>query len=222
MAKIEKKRKSCKDVYKSFLVEDAYYDGDYEIPVLREINNVNPKNLVLYSDRNKNPNKEDWICFYEDDYKINSFWNNPRKYLNILSKYGGIITPDYSLYRDMPLSMQIWNIFRSRALGYFMQSNGGKVVPNIRFSDERTYDISCAGVEKNSTIALSTHGLMKIKKEKEIFKKGLDYVIRKLTPKTLIIYGTTPDDIFEQYKTQGIEILSFESKISKIHKMEAN
>ena len=46
-----------------------------------------------------------------------------RKYLNILSKYGGVITPDYSLYRDMPLSMQIWNIFRSRALGSYLQSN---------------------------------------------------------------------------------------------------
>ena len=103
-----------------------------------------------------------------------------------------------------------------------MQSNGVKVVPNVRFSDERTYDVSCAGVEKNSTIALSTHGLMKIKKEKEIFKKGLDYVIRKLTPKTLIIYGTTPDDIFDQYKSQGIEILSYESKISKIHKREVH
>lgn len=130
--------------------------------------------------------------------------------------------PDYSLYRDMPLSMQIWNIFRSRALGYYLQSNGIKVVPNVRFSDERTYDIACAGVKKNSTIALSTYGLMKIKKEKEIFKKGLDYVIRKLTPKTLIIYGTTPYDIFGKYKLQGIEILSYESKISKIHKMEVN
>lgn len=222
MAKIEKNRKSCKDVYKSFLVEDAYFDGDYEIPVLKGINNVNPKNLILYSDRNKNPNKEAWVCFYEDDYKINSFWNAPRKCLNILSKYGGVITPDYSLYRDMPLSMQIWNIFRSRALGSYLQSNGIKVVPNVRFSDERTYDIACAEIKKNSTIALSTHGLMKIKKEKEIFKKGLDYVIRKLTPKTLIIYGTTPYDVFEKYKLQGIEILSYESKISKIHKMEAN
>ena len=48
-----------------------------------------------------------------------------------------------------------------------MQSNRVKVVPNVRFSDERTYDIAW---KKNSTIALSTHGLMKIKKE--IFKKG--------------------------------------------------
>ncbi len=222
MAKFEKNRKSCKDVYKSFLVEDACFDGDYEIPILKGINNVIPKNLVLYSDRNVNPNKEDWICFYEDDYKIHSLWNNPKKYLSILSKYGGIITPDFSLYRDMPLSMQIWNIFRSRALGYFLQSKGIKVVPNIRFSDNRTYDIACAGVAKSSTIALSTHGLVKIKKEKEVFKKGLHYIIKKLTPKTIIIYGTAPNDVFEQYKLQGIEILSYESKISKIHKKEIN
>lgn len=51
---------------------------------------------------------------------------------------------DYSLYRDMPLSMQIWNVFRSRALGYYMQSNVVKVVPKVRFSYERTYNVSCA------------------------------------------------------------------------------
>lgn len=41
--------------------------------------------------------------------------------------------PDYSLYRDMPLSMQIWDVFRSRALGYFMKFNGEKVVQSVRF-----------------------------------------------------------------------------------------
>ena len=217
MAKIEKDRKSCKDVYKSFLVEDAFYDGIYEIPRISGINDVNPKNLILYSDRNLNPNKEDWICFYEDDYKINSFWNRPKRYLNILSKYGGIITPDYSLYRDMPLAIQIWNTYRSRALGYFLQNNGIKVIPNVRFSDERTYDIACSGIDKNSTIALSTHGLMKISREKELFKYGLEHVINKLTPKTIIVYGTTPEDVFGIYKEQGITILSYKSKISKIY-----
>lgn len=217
MAKIEKDRKSCKDVYKSFLVEDAFYDGIYEIPRISGINDVNPKNLILYSDRNLNPNKEDWICFYEDDYKINSFWNRPKRYLNVLSKYGGIITPDYSLYRDMPLAIQIWNTYRSRALGYFLQNNGIKVIPNVRFSDERTYDIACSGIDKNSTIALSTHGLMKISREKELFKYGLEHVINKLTPKTIIVYGTTPEDVFGIYKEQGITILSYKSKISKIY-----
>lgn len=208
---------TCKDVYKSYLVENAFYDGKYEIPKINGINNVNPRNLILYSDRNSSISKEDFICFYEDDYKINFLWNNPKKYIAILSKYGGVITPDYSLYRDMPLAMQIWNIYRSRALGYFLQYNGIKVIPNVRFSDERTYDIACFGIEKNSTIALGTHGLMKIKKEKELFKVGLDYIINKLTPKTIIVYGTTPEEVFGKYKERGIKILSYRSKISRIH-----
>lgn len=113
--------------------------------------------------------------------------------------------------------MQMWNIYRSRALGYWLQNNGIRVIPNIRFSDERTYDIACAGIDKRSTIALSTHGLMKIKKEKEIFKAGLEYIIDKLTPKTMIVYGTTPEDVFGKYKERGIKILSYESKISQVH-----
>lgn len=117
----------------------------------------------------------------------------------------------------MPLAMQIWNIYRSRALGYFLQYNGIKLIPNVRFSDERTYDIACFGIEKNSTIALGTHGLMKIKKEKELFKVGLDYIINKLTPKIIIVYGTTPEEVFGKYKERGIKILSYRSKISRIH-----
>lgn len=217
MAKIEKDRKSCKDVYKSYLVEDAYFDGLYEIPTIKGMKDIEFNNLVLFSDRNINPQKEDIICFYEDDYKINSFWNSPKKYISILSQYGGVITPDFSLYRDMPLIMQMWNIYRSRALGYWLQNNGIRVIPNIRFSDERTYDIACAGIDKRSIIALSTHGLMKIKKEKEIFIAGLEYIIDKLTPKTMIVYGTTPEDVFGKYKERGIKILPYESKISQVH-----
>lgn len=58
---------------------------------------------------------------------------------------------------------------------------------------------------------------MKIKKEKELFKIGLKHVITKLTPKTIIVYGTTPEDVFGIYKDQDIKIISFKSKISQIH-----
>lgn len=218
MSKINNTRPSCKDVYKAFLVENAYFDSVYEIPMLSPVQSEIPHHLVLYSDKNLNPNTDSWICFYEDDYKINSFWNNPKKYLRILSQYGGVITPDYSLYRDMPFIMQIWNIYRSRALGVWLQDNGIKVIPNVRFGDERTFEVACSGIEKGSTISLSTHGLMKITQEKDLFKKGLAYIVNRLTPKTIIVYGTTPKDVFEPYRSKGIQIIGFESKISQVHK----
>lgn len=33
----------------------------------------------------------------------------------------------------------------------------------------------------------------------------------------MIVYGTTPEDVFGKYKERGIKILSYESKISQVH-----
>ncbi len=48
-------------------------------------------------------------------------WTTPNKYLPIIKKFRGVITPDFSVYRDMPLVMQQWNIYRSRAIGHWLQ-----------------------------------------------------------------------------------------------------
>lgn len=63
-----------------------------------------------------------------------------------------------ALYRDMPLVMQLWNIYRSRAIGSWLQENEIKVIVNMRWGDERTYRISCEGVTRKCTIAVGTNG----------------------------------------------------------------
>ena len=83
------------------------------------------------------------------DVTFERIWNTPNKYLPIIKKFKGVITPDFSVYRDMPLVMQQWNIYRSRAIGHWLQENGVSVIPDIRFGDERTYEASCAGIQKH-------------------------------------------------------------------------
>ena len=128
----------------------------------------------------------------------------------ILRKYKGVITPDFSLYRDMPLVMQQWNTYRSRAIGHWLQDNGIPTIANVRWGDERTYDLCCAGVTENSTIAIGSHGCIKLLQERPYFINGLDNAVRKLRPKFIIVYGTAPDYIFDKYRKQGIEILQFD------------
>lgn len=210
-----KDRAGCVDVFKSFLYERANYAGKYEIPIIPSLNNIEKPKRIVKAKYDKKYDK--WIAFYEDDVKFECFWNNPKRYLNILSRAEGIICPDFSLYRDMPLNMQIWNINRSRILGHWLSKKGFKVVPNVRWSDERTYKIACAGIKKGSTIAISTHGSMKIKNEKELFKRGLEYVISHIEPKQIIVYGTAPEEVFRKYKLRGIEIFSYKSEISNYH-----
>ena len=210
-------RRGCKDVFHAFLVQNAEFDGKLEIPCIAPEKFV-PHKLIPFSKALSGEKKDCWVHFYEDDVKFERIWNRPGTYLAMLKRYQGVISPDFSLYRDMPLVMQQWNTYRGRAIGHWLQENGVPVIPNIRFGDERTFEFCCAGVEKGSTIAIGSHSCMKLLKEREYFKQGLDFVMDRLKPGTVIIYGSAPDEIFSPYKQQGIEILQFDSETALAHK----
>ena len=161
------------------------------------------------------------IPFYEDDGSFERIWSKPRVYLPILSLFAGVITPDFSLYRDMPLVMQQWNTYRGRAIGHWLQENGIAVIPNIRFSDERSYAFCCAGVECGSTVAVGSHGCIRLKIEREYFRRGIEFVSQKLHPQTVIVYGAAPDDVFQPMLEQGTRILQFDSEFSASRKAMA-
>lgn len=214
-------RAGCKDVFRAFLVKNAHYEGNLEIPCINAEQKL-PSKLVPFSKAISRKDYDAWVHFYEDDASFERLWNHPNKYLPILKKYNGIITPDFSVYRDMPLVMQQWNIYRSRALGHWLQDNGIPVIVNVRWGDERTYDLSCTGVPINSTIAIGSHGCIKLLRERRCFEQGLDYVVGKLHPKTIIVYGTAPEIIFSKYVKTGIELLQFDSDYMITHKKAVN
>jgi hypothetical protein len=145
-----------------------------------------------------------------------------KKYLPILQRYDGVISPDFSLYRDMPLVMQAWNTYRNRAIAHWLQENSVPVIPNIRWGDERSFSFCCDGIEIGSTIAVGSHGCIKLKNEREYFLHGLDFVIHKLHPKEIIVYGAAPKTIFDKYKAMGIIIHQFDSSYSIAHQKEVN
>lgn len=206
MAKVNRQRGGCVDVFHASILESAKYDGEYEFPVIRE-EHIVPRRLLPFSKAMQE--KEDfrqWVCFYEDDFLFERIWNNPKRYVARLSKFEGVITPDFSVYYDMPLSMQIWNMFRSRAIGAWLQSQGIRVIPNIRFGDERTFDCCCDGISRHSVISIGTHGCLKVKKYRGTLEKGIAYVAKKLEPETMVLYGSAPGNI-ANLKNDGINVV---------------
>lgn len=216
MSLVNKYRKSCKDVFNAFLVKNAEYDGKDEIPFINGSQDI-PNKLLVFSKCISSKDYNQWVMFYEDDAMFERIWNNPEKYLETLKKYKGVISPDFSLYRDMPLVMQKWNTYRNRAIGHWLEENGIKVIPNIRFGDERSFEFCIDGIRKNSIISIGTHGLIKVKEDRDYLKKGLEYVVAKINPPIIVVYGKAPDDIFSEYKEKGIRILQFESEFSITH-----
>jgi|LSQX01.2.fsa_nt_gb hypothetical protein len=217
MSLINSQRKGYRDVFNSFLVSLAYYAGTFEFPIIQPTYWI-PNRLIAFSKAVSNTDYDQWIHFYEDDYRFERIWRNPRQYLNVLKRYNGVILPDFSLYRDMPLVMQLWNIYRSRAIGFWLQLNGIKVIVNIRFADKRTYRYCCDGVAKHCVIALGTHGTLKNKEDRRYFCEGLAAVIKRLEPAAIVVYGSAPEDIFGPYKKAGIKIIQFPSDYSISHK----
>ncbi len=47
------------------------------------------------------------VHFFLDDYRFEAVWSRPKKALQALQPYRTLLTPDFSLYVDFPLSLQI-------------------------------------------------------------------------------------------------------------------
>ena len=215
MTASEKNRKS--DVFKPGFVKDACFSPKYEFPILKQTAHK-PNQAIPFDKAARSTCFDRWLHFYIHDERFECVWNNPKQYLNLLKRFAGVITPDFSLYRDLPLAMQIWNTYRNRAIAYWLQSNGVDIIPNIRWGDERSYAFAFEGIAQGGTVAVSTNGCIKDKIDRYYFSKGLEQMVKSLQPNTIINYSYTPDDIFEPYRKQGIEIIQIENYALTVRK----
>lgn len=129
------------------------------------------------------------LHFFVDDYQFERLWRSPEKYLELLKRFECVLTPDFSLYMDMPLPMQRWNEYRRRALGCWWQRQGLRVVPTLSWSDERSYGFCFGGLPKRSTVAVSTVGVKRDEAALETWRAGMAEAMRRLRPARVLLYG---------------------------------
>ena len=112
MAKIKTK---IDDGFNPELVETAFFDGELEIPIVKDTNPPLPTKVIPFSQRNKSTNYDEYIVFYENDLEFGDVLVNPDAYIEEFKKFKGIISLDNSVYIDSPLIVQIGNVYKSRA-----------------------------------------------------------------------------------------------------------
>lgn len=209
------------DSFHAYLVKDAVFDGEWEIPRIESNVVAVPQNLVPFTKISKTDDVNQWVHFYTDDRRFEVLWNNPKKYLALLKKFDGVISPDYSLYIDLPLSMQVWNVYRSHAIAHWLTTNGISVIPNVRWGDERSYKFCFDGIVHGGIVAVGSHGCIRNSTNRQYFERGLEEMNRRLRPHTILVYGLAPDSIFLKYVKAGVKIIAFPSEMSRAHKIKA-
>ncbi len=198
------------DGFNPEFVEAAFFDGVLEIPVItRPEKIVVPGHMVPFTARERSDAKSSFVAFYEFDNTFGGILKNPDQYITDLKRFLGIVTLDNSLYVDSPLTVQIANVYRSRAIGHYFQRNGLYTVPNVRWGDERSYTTAVLpekfaflGLPKHSIYSVGTYGCCKTAEERYHLRHGLISMIEELEPEIILIYGAMPESVFHGLNSQ--------------------
>lgn len=203
----KKKYNIIDDGFHPELVERAFFDGFLEIPTIKAPKEIIiPKSLTPFTKRNYADTTDTAICEYEHDFRFTELVYKPEQLFEDLSRFSAFISPDCSLYLDMPLCLQIANVYFNRAVGSYYQSRGMYVIPNIRWGDERTFTtcelpekVAFLGAPKQSIVSIGTYGCIKTADDKYYLKAGLEAMLQELEPVVVLVYGNMPDSIFQDY-----------------------
>lgn len=181
----------------------------YGIPDMTPTDTVGDKFLRFADWKDVDDYSEYIAHFYYDDYKFIQAWRTPDKYIDRLSKFKAIISPDFSLYTDFPRALQILSCYRRQWCGAYWQSLGLDVIPDVVWGDEASFDYCFEGIPKGGTVAVSSVGVARDgdwnNKSGDMFKAGYDEMMRRIQPTTVLFYG----DIIDGLEGNIIQIPSF-------------
>jgi hypothetical protein len=130
--------------------------------------------------------------FYVDDYRLEALWRHPEHYVDLFLRHSvtSLIEPDFSLWTDEALIQQAYNVFRMRSLGRLWQDAGLSVIPNLTWSDERSFSFCFSGIPVGTPmVACECRTPGSNDEDRRAFLRGLTEGVRQIQPRNVLIYG---------------------------------
>lgn len=160
----------------------------FGIPELAYTPSLNlPQSLIPYRKRLYTPPlTTQAVHFFLYDALFESVWNSPNKALRYLQKFNTLLTPDFSLNSDLPIAIQLFNVYRNRWCGAHWQALGYQVVPTVSWGDPQSYVFAFMGIPYHAPVALTTLGT---RREKHAFLHGFSALLERVQPSLVLCYG---------------------------------
>ena len=87
----------------------------------------------------------------------------------------------------------------------------------LAYTDESSFEYCFLGVHKKSIVSISTHGCITSRKQRALYKTGIEAMLQELDPTAILVHGYMPDDIFGEFRTQ-IPFYRYKSEFERTHR----
>jgi len=157
------------------------------------------------------------VGFYADDYRFECFWDKPAEYVAKLinARVLGAIGPNYSLWTSFPYAVQIWNTYRARWVTRYFQEAGIKVIPDVNFSDEASFDFCLEGIPKNApAIAMQIQTSQKTTEEILLIRRSITHILNTLLPDSVLLYvGANWEQVVEGVFPSSLKLCVLQNRL---------
>lgn len=195
------------------LREDMLYDGDAPTTTWpAEDDEGHPQFYIWGSGGIDQRVSGKILCFYTDDYRFENIWNECVATIEqvVPLKPLAAVAPDFSLWSDTPLIVQVWQVYRARWISRFWQEAGVRIIPSLATStNPHCYDFAFLGFPKRpSLMAMQMRaGGVKTKQHHEANVRDVATLIERVNPMRLVIYGASNRSKMESSLPGGVEYI---------------
>lgn len=174
-------------------------DNEFGFPEVTTTLGFEPVDLLPFNEARRNKtNREKTVHLFLDDYMFEPLWTNPRRYVDMLQFFNGMISPTFSIWSNQPYALNLFNMYRSRWITRFFQELNVPVLVDVRWADEDSYPYCFSGIAKNTHVIVNTGGTRNLENRK-LFVKGFEPMLKALEPSKLSVYGEYMPVKFEDY-----------------------
>lgn len=175
---------------------------DFEVSGIRcnREDEIAPGMMFLWGSNKFPDDCKGGVCaFYVDDFRFADICYDFDEMVKAAEKikahnFAAAVSPNLSLWRGMPHALLLYRTYLVRYVSRLWQELGIKVIPDINWADEASYEYCFDGIPKNAPIAsiqcrTTNAGTDQAVESKKYFLKGLKTALERLAPKKLLIYG---------------------------------
>lgn len=169
-------------------------EGPYDIPIIQPVRTDESICWVPFNCAKTDKDRAaHGVHFFIDDYLFLRAWHDPARYALLLREFRAVMTPDFSMFTDYPVAVQIYNHWRKHLLGAYWQSLGMTVIPSICWSDHDSFEWCFDGEPIGGTVAVSSVGTQKAPAARKLFLDGYSEMMARLQPEKIIFFGDVPE-----------------------------